>query len=189
LVRVLANRLDNLPQFVVAGDWLALIKRAQVFNQPDELQVIRISTGHTALTRMYPSDPRSGEAIDAVAVDRSGRYAVLTCCGNRPPCRNEGGFDVVSEGHIGHPGMEVLGERAAGEGIHDQQDLAIAGDSVAYGQWTVRCPGVTRVAIAAPGSAPTTLEALKVGVPVVVYDGRLVATAHSNTVQLTTKLW
>jgi hypothetical protein len=185
LLRVLANRLGNVPQFVVAGNWLAFINRAQVFNQPDELQIIRISTGQTALTRMYPSDPSSGHAIDAVTVDRSGRYAVLTCCGRPPPCKNEGGFEVLSEGQIGHPGTQILAKRAHGEAIQNQQDLAISGDRVAYGQPTVHCPSRTRVATAAPGFAATTLTGLKIGHPEVAYDGRMVATAHDNTVQLT----
>lgn len=184
LVRVLANRLQNVPQFSVAGDWLALINRATVINQPDELQIIRISTGQTVLARMYPGP--SSQGIDAVTVDGSGRYAVLTLSGNPPPRKNEGDYDVLSEGQIGRPGLQVLAKRAHEEIIQNQQDLAISGNHVAYGQPTIRCPAQTRVAIVAPGAVPTTIRGLKIGlIPVVAYDGHVVATAHRNTVQLT----
>ena len=143
LVRILAPPLPNTTSFVAAGDWVALIKQPQAYGQPFQLQIIRVSTGQTVLTQTYPGPP-STQGLDAVALDPSGRYAVMTDSGEPPPCKHHNGFDVLSEGQIGHAGTQVLTSKALATvaslgGIGSLEDFAIAGDRVAYAQPTDRC--------------------------------------------------
>lgn len=183
LVRVLAGGLQVVTAFAAAGPWVAFIQHALVVGQQDRLQVVRVTTGRTVLRLSRGPSPPQG--IDAVAPDRSGRVALMTAPGNPQPCQQRGEFEQLSVGQIGHPGLQVLTRSAEGQGTATSPGMVIAGDRVAYGHPAGRCLTGTPVAIAAPGAARTPVPDLKFGIPL-AFDGRTVATAHGNTVQLTT---
>jgi hypothetical protein len=175
LVRVLARGLPITTPFVAAGDWAALIKSSSVGSKPDQLQIVRISTGQTALRLRR----RCLLRIDAVALDRSGRFAVITYGRRSSFCQREQGFLRV--GQIGHGPLRILA-RGTPEAL-PTTSIAIAGGIVAYARPTGRSLTGTQVVIAAPGAAPTLIPGIKFGSPL-AFDGRMVATAHNHMVQL-----
>ena len=177
LVRVLAPApLPDLTQFVAAGDWVALIRPAQVAGQPDQLQIIRVNTAKTVLRL-------NKQGLDLVAMGSSGRFALMTFPGApRQRCQQEE-FDALSVGQVGHPGMRALATRAWGLEAGESIDLAIAAEHVAYVRPTGRCLTDKQVVIAAPGAVPTPVPGLKSDLPL-AFDGHIVATAHGKTVQL-----
>lgn len=180
LVRVLARGWGNGSPMVAAGRWVAFIRHGSVLGQPDQLQILRVTTGQVVTRLVQPG-------LDGIAVDSSGSFALMTYPGAPAQCERRGGFDGLSIGRIGHPGLQARASRASLLG-------AISGDRVAYEQPTGRCLSDGRVAIAAPGAASTSVPGLKLGTTL-AFDGRTVATAGTpypkrrdgaleNTVQL-----
>lgn len=95
LVRALARGLRVETKFVAAGDWAAFIRSSES-TEPDQLQIVRVSTGKTVLRLR----DRCLRTIDAVALERSGRFALMS---NPPPsgaCQQQDG-STVRVGQIG----------------------------------------------------------------------------------------
>jgi hypothetical protein len=178
LVRVLAQGLPVVTPFVAAGSWAAFITHPSVLGEPDQLQIIRVTTGQVVLKL-------SQQGLDEVAVDSSGRFALMTYPGVPAQCEPRGGFDELSAGEIGHPGMQVVASRVLGLEEGMSIDVAIAGDRVAYGQPTGPCLTSKQVVIGTPGAVPTPIPGLKLNVPL-AFDGRMVATAQGHALQLAT---
>lgn len=175
LVRVLARGLPVTAPFVAAGDWTALIRESDLGSKPDQLQIVRVSTGQTVLRLRPPCLARIG----AVALDSSGRFALITDNHRSGSCHRADGFLRV--GQIGNSRVRTL-VTDVNEAL-PTTSIAIAGGRVAYGQRaTGRSPTGTQVVIAAPGAAPTPIPDMTFGP--LAFDGRTVATAHDDTVQL-----
>jgi hypothetical protein len=175
LVRVLARGLPVTTPFVTAGDWAALIRSSALGSKPDQLQIVRISTGQTVLRLRR----RCLLRIDAVALDGSGRFAVITYTPRSSSCQQQNGFLRV--GQIGHSRLRILAKK--GPEALPTTSIAIASGIVAYGRPTGRSLTGTQVVITAPGAAPTPIPGMKFGSPL-AFDGRMVATAHNHTVQV-----
>jgi hypothetical protein len=175
LVRVLARDLPVTTPFVAAGDWTALIRESDLGSKPDQLQIVRVSTGQTVLRLR----PRCLARIGAVALDRSGRFALITDNHRSSTCQRQQGFLRV--GQIGHGPLRILA-RATPEAL-PTTSIAIAGGIAAYARPTGRSLTGTQVVIAAPGAPPTLIPGIKFGSPL-AFDGRMVATAHNHMVQL-----
>jgi hypothetical protein len=174
LVRVLARGWGNGSPLVAAGRWAAFIRHASVVGELDHLQILRVTTGRVVLQLSRGPSPPLG--FDAVALDPSGRFAVMTGGSTPRPCQG-GNFDQLSVGQIGHPSLQVLTTEVG--------DLAtIGGNRVAYLQPTGRCLTGERVVIAAPGATPIPVPGLKVGTSM-AFDGRMVATAGTPYPKLT----
>jgi hypothetical protein len=199
LVRVLARpmvgRSSQTYVAAAAGRWVALITMPSLITNPEQLKIVSAATGQTVLRQSYDFP---GHGIDAVALDPLGSFAVMTAAPAQQPCQTNDYFDELGVGQIGRPGLQVLSTTADGAGLPEMPAVAIVGGQVAYGQATGRCLTVGQVAIASPGAAPTLLPLaygrLTTGphgdatAPYgsLAFDGKLVATSHANTVNLTT---
>jgi hypothetical protein len=173
LVRILAEGLPVVTPFNAAGDWVALLKRAQVVGKHDEVQIIRAETGQVAL-RLHARN------IQAFAVDSSGTFAVMTEP-RRGPCGL--GLSTVMSGEIGQPGMHVLTRQALGD-ESTSTALVVSGRQVAYAQPTRSCSSGGQLVVETPGSPTRPVPAVELGTRL-AFDGSVVATAHDDTVQLT----
>lgn len=83
-------------------------------------------------------------------------------------------------GQIGNSRVRILATHV-GE-ASSTTSIAIAGGLVTYGRQTGRSHTDTQVMVAAPGTTPTPIPGMKFGP--MAFDGRVVATAHDDTVQL-----
>lgn len=177
LVRVLASGLQDVTRFVAAGTWAAFVREPVVIGQPSELEIVRVRTGQVVL-RLAQS-----QWIDAVAIDPSGRFALMTEESNPQPCQQRRYFDQLSVGQIGHAGLKVVSTQAESLGTAWKQSLSIAGDRVAYLEPTDPCQRGAQVVIGAPGRLPILIPGMEPSFPL-VFDGHLVATSYRRTVQL-----
>jgi hypothetical protein len=173
LVRVLADGLPVVTRFNAAGDWVALLKRAQVVGKQDEVQIIRAKTGQVAL-RLH------ARIIQAFAVNSSGTFALMTEP-RRGPCELGPSVTVLS-GQIGQPGMRVLTREAVGD-ESTSTALAVSGRQVAYAQPTRSCSPGGQLVVGTPGAPPRPVPGLELGTRL-AFDGSVVATAHDDTVAL-----
>lgn len=182
LVRVLARGLPETKQFVAAGDWVALIRHSES-RAPDELRIVRLSTGLTVL-RLHE---RCLQTIHDLALDRLGRFALLSAGPHPGSCQQQHGI-TLRIGQIGHGRLRVIASAAIGPN-QGYAPLTIAGEHVAYGRLTDRSHTDMQVLVAAPGAAPTPIPGMKydgflaLGAQV-AFNGRLLASAHNDTVQL-----
>jgi hypothetical protein len=178
LLRVLANGLPVVTPFLAAGDWVALLKSAQVVGKQDEVQIIRVSNGQV-VRRLRPRPPI--EQIEDFALDSSGTFALMTEP-RRAPCGLRLGSYALSVGQIGQPGLQILTKEALGE-EPPTTAFALAGGQAAYAQPTSSCAPASQIVVANPGAPPTPIPGLEPGTRL-VFDGSVVATAHDDTVQL-----
>jgi hypothetical protein len=182
LVRVLARGLPETKQFAAAGDRVALIRHSES-GAPDELRIVRLSTGRTVL-RLHE---RCLQTIHDLALDRLGRFALLSAEPHPGSCQQQRGI-TLRIGQIGHGRLRILASAAIGS-TQGYAPLAIAGEHVAYGRLTGRSRTEMQVLVAAPGAAPTPIPGMKyngflaLGAQV-AFNGRLLASAHNDTVQL-----
>jgi hypothetical protein len=195
LARPLVGKSSQTDVGAAAGRWVALVTQPALISSPEQLKIISAASGQTVLRQSFDF-PAHG--IDAVALDPSGTFAVMTAASAQRPCQTNDYFDELSVGQIGSPGLQILSTSADGAGLPAMPAVAIAGKQVAYGQATGRCLTSGQVAIASPGAAPTLLPLaygrLSAGphgdatAPYgsLAFDGKLVAMSHGNTVNLTT---
>lgn len=176
LVRVLARDLPvETKRFVTAGDWAAFI-RSSGTTAPDQLHVLRISTGQTVLRL----DERCLQTIDALALDRSGGFALMS---NAPPASACEPKDrtALRVGQVGHGGMRILATDAPFEEL--STGIATARGLVAYARPIGASTTEKQVVIASPGAAPTPVAGMKLD-GALAFDGQMLATAHHDAVQL-----
>lgn len=181
LVRVLARGLPETKQFVAAGDWMALVRPSET-GAPDELRIVRLSTGRTGLRLRE----RCLQTIHDLALDRLGRFALLSAGPHTGSCQQQGG-NTLRIGQIGQSRLRILAR--AVEPNQGYAPLAIAGEHVAYGRLTGRSPTDMQVLVAAPGTAPTPIPGMKFDGFLalsadVAFNGRLLTSVHNDTVQL-----
>lgn len=182
LVRVLGRGLRETKRFVAAGDWVALIRSSDT-HAPDELRILRLSAGLTALRL------REGclQTIRELALNRSGRFALLSAGPHARSCQQQHG-NTLSIGQIEHNRLRILARATLGPN-QEYAPLAIAGQRVAYGRLTGRSHTEMGVMVAAPGAAPIPIPGMKfdgflaLGAQV-AFSGRMLASAHNDTVQL-----
>jgi hypothetical protein len=174
LVRVVARGLRVETKFVAAGDLAAFIRSSES-TEPDQLQIVRISTGKTVLRLRE----RCLRTINAVALERSGRFALMS---NPPPsgaCQQQDG-STVRVGQIDQSGVQILATNSLFEEL-PIGSMAIAGGVVAY----ARPIGATdkQVVIASTEAAPLPVAGMKLD-GALAFDGRMLATAYRDTLEL-----
>lgn len=175
LKRVLARKLPVVTDFAAAGNAAALIRKPHV-KAPDELKIVRLDTGQTLLHLRRRCVP----GIDAVALDSSGRFALTTSTGNNTSsCPHRAG-NTVKIGRVGDAHLQAVAKDAF-VGI-PTTSIAAADGYVAYWHQTGASRTDAQLMLTAPGSTPTPLRRMKFGP--LAFDGRVVATAHEDTVQL-----
>lgn len=189
LLRVLAQGANIGPPLAAAGNWAAFMRGL------NRLQIVRVATGRTVL-RLRQS------FISDIALDHSGAFALLTN-GPAEPCQSSHrrvlSFARLSVGRVGRPGLRVAAERADWGLSATSTAIAIAGGHVAFVRPTGHCLAVAQPAIGERGRIPRPLRGLQFRSTVrlngrliadgvdnhpLAFDGRFVATAHSNVVQL-----
>jgi hypothetical protein len=175
LVRVLARGSNVEMPLVVAGDW-ALIPSE--YGKPGPVQIVRLSTGKVVLRLRRQCWLRF---TDGIALDPAGEFALMNDSDGprQGSCQRQRG-NIVRAGQIGHSSMRILATHVAE--ATSTTSIAIADGYVAYGRQTGRSRTDTQVMIAAPGSTPTPIPAMKFGT--LAFDGRVVTSGHDNTVQL-----
>lgn len=173
LVRVLAEGLPIISQFIAAGEWVAVFKRAQEAGKQDEVQILSAKTGQVV--------QRLRSRILAFTLDRSGTFALITEP-RRGRCEQGLPLATLSVGEIGRPDLRVLTKEALGDEPASTA-LAVAEGQVVYAQPTGSCASGGQVVVATPGAPSRAVPALEIGSRL-VFDGSVVATAHNDTVQL-----
>jgi hypothetical protein len=172
LVRVLAGELPVETEFATAGDWAAFVRRSETTG-PDQLRIVDLGTGETVLRLRQ----RCLRGIDGVALERSGRFALMNDAPPTSGCPRLPG-NIVRIGQLGNSGMRIVTTGA----IEGTASIAMARGYVAYDRQTGRSLSDTTVMVAAPGSAPTPIPGMKLGP--LAFDGRVVTTAYDDVVQL-----
>ncbi len=180
LVRVLARDLPvETNDFVAAGGLLVFARPYEQTKIADELKIVRLSTGETVLRLRG----RCMREIGAVALERSGRFALVSAAGPDSSSCAQPRVNALRVGQIGHPGLRTIARDV--QVRIPATSIAMAGGYVAYGRQTGPARADTQVMIAAPGIAPTPIPGMKPGpVAPVAFDGHVVATSHENTVQM-----
>ncbi len=182
-VRVLARGLvqneEMHPRFLAAGGWAAFIQTTAVY-VPEHLEIFNVKTGRVAFR--LTSSPLGW---DGMALGRSGRFALMSYGPTPQPCQSRNDFEQIGEGEIGSSELQVLSTQVAG--TVGALGGPVVGDRVAYVQATGSCANGIQVAIGEPGAAPVPVPGPTVDASLsdsLAFDGRMVATANKDTVQL-----
>lgn len=174
LVRVLAPELPVETNFVVAGDRAGLI-RSFHNKEPEELKIVRLSTGQTELRLRR----RCLESMAALSLEPSGRFALAA--GGRCPKQHG---NTLMVGQTGHAHLQTIARDVL---VSDPSaSIVMARGYVAYERSTGHSRTDAQVMVAAPGTAPRPVPGIKPAGPMapLAFDGRVIATAHKNSVQL-----
>lgn len=174
-VRVLARGNSAERRMVVAGDWALITSE---YGEPGPVKIVRLSTGKTMLWLRRQCWLRF---TDGRALNSSGEFALMNDSEGpgQGSCQRQRG-NIVRVGRIGNSRMRVLATQV-GE-VTSSTSIAIAGGYVAYGRKTGPAPSDAEVMIAGPDAAPAPIPGLTFGP--LAFDGRVVATAHDDIVQL-----
>lgn len=174
-LRVLARGKNAETGMVVAGDWALVTSE---YGEPGPVKIVRLSTGKTVLRL-----PRRCwlRFIDGSALDSSGEFALMNNSDGpgQSSCQRQRG-NIVRVGQIGNSRMQIMASQV-GEAT-STTSIAIALGYVAYGRKTGTAPSDAEIMIAGPGGAPTPVPGLTSGP--LAFDGRIVATARDDIVQL-----
>jgi hypothetical protein len=174
LVRVLA-RGPNIQYLVAAGRWAMYSTYSNSDSTDVTLHAVNVTTGRTVL-RLH----RGGRhGIVAYAIDRSGRFALITEAGQTTVCGTSHETSPLSLGRIGQTGLRVIDTHPLGN-IPDIA-VAISGDRVAFGQQTGPCLDHRRLVVQAPGSSATVIAHMSYSFAAPLrFDGRVIATARGR---------
>jgi len=176
LLRVLASKLPvETKDFAAAGDWAAYVRSSET-SEPSQLNIVRLRTGQNMLRLRR----RCLRSIEAMSLDRSGRFALATSGGrNSSACPQQRGSTVMV-GQVGHNHLRTLATHVL-VGL-PTTSIAMSDGDVAYGRSAGHSHAGKQVVIATPGAAPATIPGMKYGP--LAFDGHVVATARDDTVQL-----
>lgn len=177
LVRVLARGNQIGAPEVAAGDFAAFTRPATVVSGSDTLEVVRVSTGQTVLRVRRPFRQ---EMIGAFALDPSGAFALVTAKPRPNRCKGPGRWEL-NVGRIGHRDMRLVTARAVMR--MPNTSVALAGGRVAYAQQATPCSAGKQVVVSRSGAHPASVPGVPAGGPL-AFDGRMLATSHGNTVEL-----
>lgn len=180
LVRVLAGELPvETKDFAVAGGRVAFVRSYEATKGTDELKIVRLGSGRTVLRLRR----RCMRGIGAVALERSGRFALVSAAGHGSSSCRQPRVNTLRVGQIGHPGLRTIARDV--QVRIPATSIAMAGGYVAYARQTGSSRSDTQVMVAAPGATPNPIPGMKPGAAApLAFDGHVVATAHDNTVQL-----
>lgn len=174
LVRVLARALRIETKFVAAGDWAAFVRSSES-TQPDLLRIVRISNGQTVLRLRQ----RCLRIINVVAISRSGRFALMSNAPSSSACQQHD-VSTVRVGQVGQSGLQTWATDALFEEL-PTGSIVLVGRLVAYARPTG--PTEKQVVIAAPGAPVIPVAGMKLD-GALAFDGRMLASAYHDTVQL-----